>query len=43
VTSVGYNPEIIEVDNPTYEIFIDPRFKRKTALPADVEVNIYYG
>ena len=40
-STVGYNPEMIEVENPTYEIFIDPRFKGKTALPADVEVNIY--
>ena len=40
-STVGYNPEIIEVENPTYEIFIDPRFKGKTALPADIEVNLF--
>jgi spermidine/putrescine-binding protein len=40
-STVGYNPEIIEVENPTYDIFIDPRFKGKTALPADNEVNMY--
>jgi spermidine/putrescine-binding protein len=40
-STVGYNPEMIKVENPTYEIFIDPRFKGKTALPADIEVSIY--
>jgi spermidine/putrescine-binding protein len=40
-STVGYNPEIIEVENPTYQMFIDPRFKGKTALPADVEVSLY--
>ncbi len=40
-STVGYNPEIIEVENPTYDIFIDPRFKGKTALPDDIEVNLY--
>jgi len=40
-STIGYNPETIEVENPTYDIFIDPRFKGKTALPADNEVNMY--
>lgn len=39
-STVAYNPEIIEVENPTYEIFIDPRFKGKTALPSDIRVNM---
>jgi len=39
-STVGYNPEVIEVENPTYEIFIDPRFKGKTALPSDIGVNL---
>ena len=40
-STVGYNPEMIDVENPTYDIFIDPRFKGKTALPADITVNMY--
>ena len=39
-STVAYNPETIEVENPTYEIFIDPRFKGKTALPSDIRVNM---
>ena len=38
-STVAYNPESIEVENATYEIFIDPRFKGKTALPSSVSVN----
>ena len=40
-STVGYNPEVIEIENATFDIFIDPRFKGKTALPADVEVNLW--
>ena len=40
-STVGYNPEVIEIENPTFEMFIDPRFKGKTALPADTEVNVW--
>ncbi len=40
-STVGYNPEILEIENPSYEMFIDPRYKGKTALPADTEVNLY--
>ena len=39
-STVAYNPEIIDVENPTYEIFVDPRFKGKTALESQVGVNI---
>ena len=39
-STVGYNPEVIDVENPTYEIFIDPRFKGKTALTSDIGVNL---
>lgn len=39
-STIGYNPEIIDIENPTFDIFIDPRFKGKTALPSDVGVNI---
>ena len=37
---VAYNPETIEVENATYDIFIDPRFKGKTALTETVGVNL---
>lgn len=39
-STVAYNPETVEVENPTYEIFIDPRFKGRTALPSDIGVNL---
>ena len=39
-STVAYNPEVIDVENATYEIFIDPRFKGRTALPSDIGVNI---
>ncbi len=39
-STVGYNPEVIEVENATYDIFIDPRFKGKTALTADISSNL---
>ena len=37
--TVGYNPEAIDVENATYEIFVDPRFRGKTALPSSLSVN----
>jgi spermidine/putrescine-binding protein len=39
-STVAYNPEIINIENPTYEMFIDPRFKGKTALPSDIRVSM---
>ncbi len=39
-STVAYNPETIDVENATYEIFIDPRFKGKTALSPDIRSNI---
>jgi spermidine/putrescine-binding protein len=39
-STVGYNPEVIELENPTYDMFVDPRFKGKTALPSDIGVNL---
>ncbi len=38
-STVAYNPEIIEVENATYDIFVDPRFKGKTALTSSLRVN----
>ncbi len=38
---VAYNPEIIEVENATFDIFVDPRFKGKTALNSQVGVNLF--
>jgi spermidine/putrescine transport system substrate-binding protein len=40
-STVGYNPEVVDVKNATYDIFVDPRFKGKTALTADILVNIF--
>ena len=39
-STVAYNPEIIEVENATFAIFVDPRFKGKTALTSDNRSNI---
>lgn len=38
-STVGYNPEVIEIENATYDIFVDPRFKGKTALTSSLSVN----
>ena len=38
-STVAYNPEAIEVENATYDIFVDPRFKGKTALTSSLSVN----
>ena len=40
-STVGYNPEVVDIDadTATYDIFIDPRFKGKTALTSDIGVN----
>ena len=38
-STVAYNPETIEVENATFDIFIDPRFKGKTALTSDTRAN----
>ena len=40
-STVAYNPETIDVENPTYEIFVDPRFRGRTALPESIGVNIF--
>ena len=40
-STVGYNPELMDVDSPSFDIFIDPRFKGMTALPSDTEVNLW--
>ncbi|MFQ5547710.1 MAG: PotD/PotF family extracellular solute-binding protein [Woeseia sp.] len=37
---VGYNPEVVDVENATFDIFIDPRFKGQTALNSQVTVNL---
>jgi len=38
-STVAYNPEAIDIENATYDIFVDPRFKGKTALPSSLSVN----
>ena len=39
-STIAYNPEIIEIENATFDIFVDPRFKGKTALSSDIGVNL---
>jgi spermidine/putrescine-binding protein len=39
-STIAYNPETIDVENPSYDMFVDPRFKGKTALPSDIRVNM---
>ena len=39
-STVAYNPELIDIENPSYEMFIDPRYKGKTALPSDIGVTM---
>jgi spermidine/putrescine transport system substrate-binding protein len=38
-STVAYNPNVIDIENPSYEMFIDPQFKGKTALTSDITVN----
>ena len=38
-STVAYNPETIDIENATYEMFIDPRFKGRTALTSSITVN----
>jgi putative spermidine/putrescine transport system substrate-binding protein/spermidine/putrescine transport system substrate-binding protein len=38
-STVAYNPEAIEIENATYDIFIDPRFKGRTALTSSLGAN----
>ena len=40
-STVAYNPETIDVEDPTYEIFVDPRFKGRTALTSSIGVNVF--
>jgi len=39
-STVAYNPDHVETDDPSYDLFIDPRYKGKTALPSDIGVNM---
>ena len=37
---VAYNPDLVEEENPTFDLFIDPKYKGKTALNSQMDVNI---
>jgi spermidine/putrescine-binding protein len=37
---VAYNPDFIKEDNPSFDLFIDPKYKGKTALNSQIGVNI---
>ncbi len=39
-STIAYNPEAIEIENASYDMFIDPRYKGKTALSPDIGVNL---
>ena len=39
-STVAYNPETIETENPTFGMFIDPQYKNRTALTSDISVNL---
>ena len=39
-STVAYNPEMIEIEDPTYAMFIDPRFRGRVALTSDTGVNL---
>lgn len=39
-STIAYNPEIIEAEHPTYDMFVDPRYKGRVALTSDTGVNM---
>lgn len=39
-STVGFNPEVIKVEEPSFDLFVDPRFKGKTSLTSQIGVNI---
>jgi len=39
-SAIGYNPDTIIVEDADYSILVDPRFEGKTALTADIGVNV---
>lgn len=39
-SSVAYNPEVLDIENASYDMFIDPRYKGKVALTSDIAVNL---
>ncbi len=39
-STVAFNPDVIDVENPSFEIFVDPKYKGKTALDSSIGVNI---
>jgi spermidine/putrescine-binding protein len=39
-STVAYNPDVIEVENATFDIYVDPKYKGKTALDSGIGVNV---
>lgn len=39
-STVGFNPETMHEDNPTFDMFINPKYKGKTSLTSQIGVNI---
>ena len=38
-STVGFNPEVIDTTNPSFDLFVDPKYKGKTALTSQQGVN----
>ena len=39
-STVAYNPETVDIEDPSFAMFIDPRFNGRVALPSDIRVNM---
>lgn len=39
-SAVAYHPEIVEPENPGFDMFVDPQYKGRTSLTADIGVNL---
>jgi spermidine/putrescine-binding protein len=39
-STVAFNPDVIDMENPSFEMFVDPKYKGKTALDSSIGVNI---
>lgn len=39
-STVAFNPDTMKESNPTYEMFVDPKYKGKTSLTSQIGINI---
>lgn len=42
-SAIAYNPAIIDVDNPTFELMADPRFAGKVSMNGQIDVAVAVG